>query len=102
MTMLDIDLEVNRMSKFWRLRNNARRKPQPWQWPLARLGNRDPIVTLEHMTETRRGVDVGYIARPSDSALFVPVHAALAGEVVSALDVPTGYAISIDHGDRTT
>jgi murein DD-endopeptidase MepM/ murein hydrolase activator NlpD len=102
MTMLDIDLEVNRMSKFWRLRNNARRKPQPWQWPLARLGNRDPIVTLEHMTETRRGVDVGYIARASDSALFVPVHAAQAGEVVSALDVPTGYAISIDHGDRTT
>jgi murein DD-endopeptidase MepM/ murein hydrolase activator NlpD len=102
MTMLDIDLEVNRKSKFWRLRNNARRQPQPWQWPLARLGNRDPFVISEHASETRRGVDLGYIATPADSALFVPVHTAQAGEVVSALDVPTGYAISIDHGDRTT
>ena len=99
--MFDIDREMNRKSKFWRLRNNARRKPQPWQWPLARLGNQDPIVVSEHSSETRRGIDIGYSGFGKDDALFVPVHAAQAGEVVSALDVPAGYAISVDHGDRT-
>jgi murein DD-endopeptidase MepM/ murein hydrolase activator NlpD len=100
--MLDIDREMNRKSKFWRLRNDARQQPQPWQWPLARLGSRDPVVLAEHTSETRRGLDLGYDGFTADDKLFVPVHAAQAGEVMSALDVPAGFAISIDHGNRST
>jgi murein DD-endopeptidase MepM/ murein hydrolase activator NlpD len=98
--MMDIDSALApKKSKFWRLRNNARLAPQPWQWPLARLGDRDPIVVRES-SGTRRGVDLGYAARPSDSEFYVPVYAAQSGEVSAAIDLPTGYVISLDHGDH--
>jgi Peptidase family M23 len=100
MTMFDIETGY-RKSKFWRLRNNARLQAQPCQWPLARLGDREPLVLAEYGGETRRGIELGYATSVLDSRLFVPVHAAQAGEIAAALDVPTGCAITIDHGDRT-
>lgn len=98
--MFDIETD-SRKSKFWRLCNSARLEVQKPQWPLARLGNRDPRVLSEYGSETRRGVELGYATSAFDSKLFVPVHAAQAGEIATALDVATGYAITIDHGDRT-
>ena len=96
--MIDIDSAVApKKSKFWRLRNNARLEPQRWRWPLGRLGNRDPIV-LDESSGTHHGVDIGYAAFPSDSLLYVPVYAAQAGEVSAAIDLPTGHAITLDHG----
>ena len=71
--MFDIETGY-RKSKFWRLRNNARLQPQAPQWPLARLGDREPLVLAEH-SETRRGIDLGYAPSALDSELFVPVHA---------------------------
>jgi murein DD-endopeptidase MepM/ murein hydrolase activator NlpD len=68
---------------------------------LARLGDRDPRVLSEYGSESRRGVELGYATSAFDSKLFVPVHAVQAGEIAAALDVAAGYAITIDHGDRT-
>lgn len=86
-----------------RLRPSARPPVQrPWQWPLPRLGGRDPMVLSEHVADTRRGVDLGYVAAPFDSELFVPVFAAQAGEVAFAQEGKDGFAVSLDHGAYST
>jgi murein DD-endopeptidase MepM/ murein hydrolase activator NlpD len=85
-----------------RLHSSARPKPRPWQWPLARLGGRDPIVLADYADVDRRGVELGYVAAPFDSELFVPVFAAQAGEVSFALEGKDGFAISLDHGAYST
>lgn len=85
-----------------RLHPSARGELGPWRWPLLRVGNRDPIVLTDHIADDRRGVDLGYAAAPFDSELYVPVHAAQAGEVSFALEASDGFAISLDHGDHTT
>ncbi len=85
-----------------RLHASARELPAPWRWPLARVGNRAPIVLAEHVTECRRGVDIGYPAGPYDADLFVPVFAAQAGEVAYASPCGDEFAITLDHGELTT
>lgn len=85
-----------------RLHPSARPAPKPWQWPLPRLGARDPIVLAEYAETDRRGIELGYVAAPFDSELFVPVFAAQAGEVSFALEGKDGFAISLDHGAYCT
>ena len=75
---------------------------KPFQWPLARFGNRDPIVLATHQDDERQGLDLGYQPSPLDHELFVPVHAANDGDLVFALDCPDGFAISLDHGGSWT
>ncbi len=88
-------------SKFWRLRNDARAQPQPWRWPLARLGDRDPIVLAEGVNGDRLAADLGYEARPFDRELYVPVQATQDGEVVMATETTSGFFVSIEHGYRS-
>jgi hypothetical protein len=83
-------------SKFWRLRNNARIAPQPWQWPLRPLGARDPLV-LANMVIKKHGVLLGYEAQPDDAELVVPVYAAQDGDVMFCGETETGFGISIHH-----
>lgn len=84
------------------LHPTAREQPGPWRWPLARVGNRDPIVLAEHVEADRRGVDLGYVVAPFDRELYVAVHAAQAGEVSFAHEGKDGCSVSIDHGEFTT
>src|SRR5690606_32118126 len=84
------------------LHPSARAQRGPWRWPLARVGNRDPIVLAEHVDGNRRGVDLGYIVAPFDRELYVPVHAVQSGEVSFAHEGKDGCAVSIDHGEFTT
>jgi hypothetical protein len=95
--MFEIETYKPGRSKFWRLRNDARRQPQPWSSPLVRLGDRDPIVIAEVATCERRGVDLGYAPRPYDHELYVPVHAAQDGDVMCAAETACGFALSIEH-----
>jgi murein DD-endopeptidase MepM/ murein hydrolase activator NlpD len=83
----------------WRLMPDARPLPQPWRWPLQRLGNRKPLV-LEDVGDERGAVLLGYEARPFDAELYVPVHAAQEGDVMFAGETKSGFAISLDHGRR--
>ena len=85
-----------------RLHESARAPRGPWRWPLARCGNRSPVVLAEYVTRERRGVDLGYAVSSFDSELHVPVLAAQSGEVSFAVEGDDGYAISIDHGGWTT
>ena len=89
----------SRRRAAWRLVPDARRYPM-WRWPLRPDLDRDPIVLAEYADERRRGVDLGYAARPTDLASTVPIYAAQDGEIMRALETETGFAISIDHGDR--
>ena len=101
--MFDIDLgKSSNKSKFWKLRNNVRVQPEPWGWPLARLGSRSPIILAEHVLADRRGLDLGYVAASMDDQLYVPVYAAQGGEVAAALETSDGFAISIEHGSRSS
>jgi len=84
------------------LHPSAQAKPQPWRWPLVRIGNRDPIVLAEHVAGERRGVDLGYAVAPFDSELYVPVQAAQSGEVAFAVEGVHGFAVSLDHGALST
>ena len=84
----------------WRLRQDAMPLPQPWRWPLERVGDRDPIVLAEHVDSERRGIDLGFEARRYDAELYVPVIAAQDGEVMFAGETKSGFAISLDHGKR--
>jgi hypothetical protein len=99
--MFEIETYKPGRSKFWRLRNNARRQPQPWSSPLVRLGDRDPIVIAEVANGERRGVDFGYEPRPYDRELYVPVHAAQDGDVMCAVETACGFALSIEHGEAS-
>lgn len=83
----------------WRLMPDARPQPQPWRWPLQRLGDRDPML-IEEVGDERRAVLLGYDARPFDAELYVPVYAAQEGDVMFAGETKSGFAISIDHGRR--
>jgi len=85
-----------------RLHPSAREVRGPWRWPLPRLGNRNPIVLAEHVSDERRGVDLGYAVASFDSELFVPVQAAQSGEVSFAVEGEGGCSVSIDHGGWTT
>lgn len=89
-----------RKRSIWRLRPGAMPLPQPWRWPLQRLGDRDPIVLAEHVAADRRGVELGYDTRPFDAELYVPVYAAQEGDVMFAGETKSGFAVSIDHGKR--
>lgn len=89
-------------TKNIRAHPSARPQPKPWRWPLARVGNRDPIVLAEHVADDRRGVDLGYVVAPFDSELYVPVHAVQSGEVSFAHEGTDGCAVSIDHGGEFT
>ena len=84
-----------------RLHPSARPIDEPWRWPLPHLAGRNPIV-LDRVDAERHSVDLGYIAAPYDSALFVPVFAAKAGEVSYATETMDGFALSLVHGDWTT
>jgi hypothetical protein len=86
-----------RRSKFWRLRDSARRQPQPWRWPLQRLGDRDALIMQARLDDARHGVLIGYEVRPGDLELDVPVYAAQDGEVMLAGETASGFAIGIDH-----
>lgn len=90
-----------RRSRFWRLRTDARIKPQPWRWPLARLGDRDPLVLAERVNGDRLAADLGYESMPFDRELYVPVHAAQDGFVTMAAETVAGFFVSIEHGSRT-
>src|SRR5579862_9258236 len=99
--MIDFNYNENdrtgpRKSKYWRLRNSARRQPQPWRWPLQSLGDREPLV-LARLDDARLGVLLGYEAHVDDGALEVPVCAAQDGEVMFAGETTEGFAISVDH-----
>lgn len=98
--MFEIEPYKPGRSKFWRLRNDARVQPQPWRWPLARLGDRDPVVLAEDVNGNRFAADLGYEDRPFDRELYVPVYAVQDGEITCATETASGFAISIDHGDR--
>ncbi len=100
--MIDFNYDENdrtgpRRSKFWRLRENARRQPQPWRWPLQRLGDREPLVMATRLEHARHGVILGYETHPGDCERDVPVYAAQDGEVMFAGETAGGFAISIDH-----
>jgi murein DD-endopeptidase MepM/ murein hydrolase activator NlpD len=84
-----------------RLHPSARPIDQPWRWPLPRLAGRNPIV-LANVDAERHSVELGYVAAPYDSELFVPVFAAKAGEVSYATETKDGFALSLAHGDWTT
>jgi murein DD-endopeptidase MepM/ murein hydrolase activator NlpD len=84
-----------------RLHPSARPVDEPWRWPLPRLAGRNPIV-LASVDADRHSVDIGYVAAPYDSDLFVPVFAAKAGEVSFATETKDGFALSLVHGDWTT
>lgn len=86
-----------RKSKFWRLRQSARRQPQPWGWPLHRLGDSEPHVKETHLADGRHGLILGYDVWPDDYEMSVPVHAAQDGEVMFAGETMGGFAISLDH-----
>lgn len=86
-----------RKSKFWALRHSARSTLGRWQWPLLKLGDREPIVLAEHINGARRGIDLGYESRPYDAALHVPVFAVQSGEVMFAGETKTGFAITLRH-----
>jgi len=86
-----------RKSRFWALRDSGRIRSQPWRWPLGSLGDREPIVLAEHLDGDRRGVDLGYEARPYDAALFVPVYAVQSGDVMYCAETRSGFAITIEH-----
>jgi hypothetical protein len=91
-----------RRSKFWRLRESARRVPQPWCWPLGTLGDREPIILPQRFDDARLGVHLGYEPTPDDHTMFVPVMAAQDGEVMFAghpakYGEPTSVTITIDH-----
>lgn len=88
-----------RKRSIWRLRPDAMPLPQPWRWPLQRLGDRDPIVLAE-VGDERKAVLLGYESRPFDAELYVPVHAAQEGDVMFAGETKSGFAISLDHGRR--
>lgn len=92
---------ITKNTRF-RLRDDARKPQPPWRWPLARLGNRDPLVLAEHVSDTRQGVDLGYVVAPFDTELFVPVSAAQSGEISFAMEAADGFTITIDHGSTTT
>lgn len=83
----------------WRLMPDARPLPQPWRWPLQRLGDRDPIL-IDAVGDERRAVLLGYEARPFDAELYVPVYAAQEGDVMFAGETKSGFAVSLDHGRR--
>ena len=83
----------------WRLMPDARPLPQPWRWPLQRLGDRDPIL-IDVVGDDRRAVLLGYEARPFDAELYVPVYAAQEGDVMFAGETKSGFAVSLDHGRR--
>jgi murein DD-endopeptidase MepM/ murein hydrolase activator NlpD len=77
----------------------ARVEPtKPFQWPLRRFGGRDPGIVAEYVDNNRRGVELRYAPAHYDAQLFVPVHAANDGEVALALETPSGFAITLDHG----
>lgn len=83
------------------LREDARPRPQPWRWPLPRLGNRDPIILGANEDKGVNSVDLGYVAASFDSDLFVPVYAVQSGEVSHALETEHGFEVALDHGGRT-
>ena len=85
----------------WRLRADAKAPPKPWQWPLARIGDREPTILGEHVTPKRRGVEIGFAVASYDDALFVPVHAVQSGEVAYALQQSDDFAVTIEHDDPT-
>ena len=105
--MIDFNHDPNdptgpRRSKFWRLRESARRAPQPWRWPLDALGDREPIILPQRLKDARHGVHLGYEPMPYDGELFVPVYAVQDGEVMFAGEpqsctAPTGITITLDH-----
>jgi hypothetical protein len=86
-----------RKSKFWALRHNASRAIGRWQWPILKLGDREPIVLAEHINGARRGLDLGYESRPYDAELYVPVFAVQSGEVMFCGETTSGFAISVRH-----
>src|SRR5262245_5310962 len=96
--MLELPDIRNTRSK---LAPSARPIDEPWRWPLPRLAGRNPVV-LDESDSDRNSVDIGYVAAPFDSELFVPVLAAKAGEVSYATETKDGFAISLVHGDWTT
>lgn len=104
--MIDLNYDPHdptgpRRSRFWRLRNDARITAQPWRWPLARLGNRDPLVLAEGVNGDRLGVDLGYEPMPFDRELYVPVYAAQDGAVAIATETKSDFFVCIEHGYRT-
>lgn len=93
------DPKTNKLTA--RLHPSARATEKPWQWPLPRLGGRNPVV-LATVNEERQSVDLSYPTAAYGSELFVPVFAAQAGEVSYAAETNNGFALSLVHGDWTT
>jgi murein DD-endopeptidase MepM/ murein hydrolase activator NlpD len=75
-------------------------KPEPWRWPLPRIGTHEPRVVGAYASETRRGVDIGYATALADQPL-VPVYATQGGELAGAGETDFGYAIALDHCNRS-
>lgn len=92
---------ITKNTRF-RLRDDARAMPQPWRWPLSRLGNRNPMIIGDYSNDERQGVELGYAVASFDSELFVPVHAAQSGQLSFAMEGATGFSVSIDHGALAT
>ena len=95
MLAFDNDPFGPRQSRFWKLRNSAMPKPQPWRWPLERRDDCGPIVLARHASFDRSGVELGYA--PREIELNAPVYAAQDGRLMFCGETRTGYAISIDH-----
>lgn len=92
---------ITKRTRF-RLCDDARAKPEPWRWPLPRLGNRMPTIIGEHTADERHGLELGYAVASFDGELFVPVYAVWSGQLSFAMETQDGCAVTIDHGAITT
>ena len=95
-----VQSRIRKNQTRWRLRADARPLPRPWRWPLARVLDHEPVVLAEHVTQERRGVDLGYELEPFDAQLRAPVYAIQDGDVLFAGETKSGFAVCIDHGRR--
>lgn len=71
---------------------NAMPAVRPWVCPLPKLDS-DPRV----LSNSARGVVLGYATDVSTAERFVPVFAAHDGAIVFAAKTASGYTVSVDH-----
>lgn len=65
---------------------------------MARVGRRYPAVFGESGDSRRQKVELGF---PDLNDVTVPVRAMRSGLVISAMELPTGFAVSVQHDDST-
>ena len=90
---------INRRTR-WKLRDDAKPRPQPWRWPLPRIDGCDPHIVGTYASDERRGVDLGYGNVRVDRHERIPVFAVQDGAVSAAYELASGYFLWIEHGER--